>query len=533
MKRLLSLTLIIALFAIVFQSCNKESNDNELAKAQVEFTFSASMLKITNEQILTNVVVTIEDLQGNVVINSEKIELYNMNGNYISKPISLLTGDYKLSRFMVLDGSNNVVYASPMAGSAKAYLVKKPLSIEFTAQKDIVTKLSSEVLITINSCPEDFGYATFSFDIAETFDFLVGAFVYDSISQNFELTSATISIYTDTTLIYTGQLEANAGITTINYDDLGITNIITLPEKYNTFTIKISKEGYTNYNKNFTKEELLLHYRKEDKGPLVVVLEKGSACDFAAEFYAGPIVQVWPRSTIYIENLSDSHADSYIWDFGDGTIQNETTYNSNFNKEYRAPGIYIIKLTVTKNGCSASYEQEISILPVGGGESTVTDIDGNIYHTVTIGTQVWMVENLKVTKYNDGNVIPYVTDSVSWGKLQTPAYCFYNNDIKNKTIYGALYNWYSVNTGKLAPNGWHVAKDSEWKTLITFLGDPSNNALFGEDSIAGGKMMEIGTSHWIGLNSGANNSSGFTALPGGGRFSDYLGSFFRALGSGA
>ena len=82
---------------------------------------------------------------------------------------------------------------------------------------------------------------------------------------------------------------------------------------------------------------------------------------------------------------------------------------------------------------------------------TATDIDGNVYHTVTIGTQVWMVENLKTTRYNDGSPIPLVTDSSYWSNLTTPGYCWYNNDTTNKNTYGALYNWYTVNTGKLAP----------------------------------------------------------------------------------
>jgi len=137
----------------------------------------------------------------------------------------------------------------------------------------------------------------------------------------------------------------------------------------------------------------------------------------------------------------------------------------------------------------------------------VTDIDGNVYHTVTIGTQVWMVENLKTTKYNDGTAIPLVTDNTAWGNLTTPGYCWYNNDLATYGVtYGALYNWYTVNTGKLAPNGWHVATDAEWTTLTTFLGG---------ESVAGGKLKETGTTHWSNPNTGATNETVFTALPGG------------------
>jgi uncharacterized protein (TIGR02145 family) len=140
---------------------------------------------------------------------------------------------------------------------------------------------------------------------------------------------------------------------------------------------------------------------------------------------------------------------------------------------------------------------------------TVTDIDGNIYHTVSIGTQVWMVENLKTTKYKDGTAIPLVTANSAWAALTTPGYCWSNNDSATyKSIYGAIYNWYAVNTGKLAPTGWHVPTDSEWSVLTAYLGG---------DSVAGGKLKEVGTTHWATPNNGATNASGFSALPGGWR----------------
>jgi uncharacterized protein (TIGR02145 family) len=137
---------------------------------------------------------------------------------------------------------------------------------------------------------------------------------------------------------------------------------------------------------------------------------------------------------------------------------------------------------------------------------TNIDADGNVYHTITIGTQTWMVENLKTTKYNDGTTIPNITDGTAWSTLTTPAYCWYNNDFVNKDTYGALYNWYTIKTGKLCPAGWHVPTNAEWDTLLTYLGG---------ESIAGDKLKETGTIHWTSPNTAANNSSGFTALPAG------------------
>ena len=161
----------------------------------------------------------------------------------------------------------------------------------------------------------------------------------------------------------------------------------------------------------------------------------------------------------------------------------------------------------------------------------VTDIDGNQYNSVIIGTQEWMKENLNVSKYTDGTIIPQVTDPTAWAALTTGAWCYYNNDTANGAIYGKLYNWYAVvgihdtdpNTPNkiLAPTGWHVSTDGEFTILTTFLG--------GSD-VAGGKMKEIGTSHWTIPNTDATNSSGFTGLPGGG--CGYNGSFFPSNGDG-
>jgi uncharacterized protein (TIGR02145 family) len=143
---------------------------------------------------------------------------------------------------------------------------------------------------------------------------------------------------------------------------------------------------------------------------------------------------------------------------------------------------------------------------------TCTDSDGNNYSTVTIGNQIWMVENLKTTRYNDGTSIPFVTDDEVWMYLTTPAYCWYNNDAETyKDTYGALYNWFTVNTGKLAPSGWSVPTNEDWTLLAGSLG--------GEDG-SGSKMKETGVLHWDYPNFFASNESGFTALPGGGRFSD-------------
>ena len=138
---------------------------------------------------------------------------------------------------------------------------------------------------------------------------------------------------------------------------------------------------------------------------------------------------------------------------------------------------------------------------------TVTDLDGNVYGTVTIGTQVWMAENLKVTRYRNGDPISNVTDAVQWSNLVTGAYCSYNNDATNTKTYGHLYNWHAVmDSRNLAPAGWHIPTDTEWTTLVDYLGG---------DGEAGTKLKESGTTHWNSPNFGVTNETKFTALPGG------------------
>lgn len=157
------------------------------------------------------------------------------------------------------------------------------------------------------------------------------------------------------------------------------------------------------------------------------------------------------------------------------------------------------------------------------------DVDENVYQTVRIGNQVWMTENLRVTKYNDGTTIPLITDSASWSGLTTPAYCFYDNsnDSNNTKKYGALYNWYVVspiNSKKIAPNGWHVPTDAEWDTLENYLiangfswdGTTDGNNI-AKSIAAKTDWSKASVKGAIGDDMIKNNNSGFSALPGGRR----------------
>jgi uncharacterized protein (TIGR02145 family) len=145
---------------------------------------------------------------------------------------------------------------------------------------------------------------------------------------------------------------------------------------------------------------------------------------------------------------------------------------------------------------------------------TITDVDGNVYKTITIGTQTWMAENLRTTRYRDGDTLPEVRDDTKWFNTAISAYCNYNNTSNSDSIaiFGRLYNWYAVNDShNLAPSGWHVASDAEWTTLTDYLGGLG---------FVSGKLKETGTAHWHSPNEAATNESGFTALPGGVRFTN-------------
>ena len=219
-------------------------------------------------------------------------------------------------------------------------------------------------------------------------------------------------------------------------------------------------------------------------------------------------------STIYSgssSTLTASGASTYSWSHSLGTGSSKTVSPTSTTT-------YTVTGTSTA-GCTATASVTVTVNNPCSGVSTVT-YDGVTYNTVAIGSQCWFKENLRTTKYNDGTSITNVTNSSTWKSTTSGAYCCYSNNTSNCTTYGALYNWYAVNTGKLCPSGWHVPSDAEWTTLVNYLG--------GED-VAGGKLKETGTTHWQSPNNGATNSSGFTALPGGYRLSSTGGFAFLSI----
>jgi uncharacterized protein (TIGR02145 family) len=194
------------------------------------------------------------------------------------------------------------------------------------------------------------------------------------------------------------------------------------------------------------------------------------------------------------------------------TIDNTVVKNSENNDTFQCNASPLNSSTIyyarayAKNKNGIAYGNEISFQTNFTCGDQIKDIDGNIYHTVNIGGQCWTVENLTTTKYNDGTPIPNIISNSSWSSTTTGAYSIYDNLISNNTTYGKLYNWYAVNSGKLAPKGWHIPSELEWNSLMSFLVSPYAAGL---------------RTNYLWQNPTVNtNATGFTALPGGHRNSD-------------
>lgn len=220
--------------------------------------------------------------------------------------------------------------------------------------------------------------------------------------------------------------------------------------------------------------------------------------------------------TVNFNDKSTNNPTSWLWDFGDletSTVQNPLHIYSN-------PGPFTVSLKAS-NDYGSDEEIKTNYIIVNAiegntGDSifnpkltygSVSDVEGNTYKTIIIGTQTWMAENLITSMYSDGTPIPNVTDNESWYLLTTGAFCDYNNTPTISTIYGKLYNYYAViDPRNLCPKGWHIPSYAEWDTLETYLGGPSE---------AGGKLKSL--TLWDSPNYGATNETGFSALPGGTR----------------
>lgn len=200
--------------------------------------------------------------------------------------------------------------------------------------------------------------------------------------------------------------------------------------------------------------------------------------------------------------------------------------NGSTNEDISGLELGVYTVTVTDiNNCEETTTVEIY------DATPVIDIDGNLYHVIKIGNQYWLKENLKVTHYRNGDAIPNVTDSTEWTNLTTGAYCEYDNNPANVDTYGRLYNWYTVDDSRnIAPEGWHVPSDDEWKALEMTLGmsqsEADNTGLRGTDQAS---QLAGNADLWTDgdlENNAVFGSSGFAAFPGGYRYGSNGGFYY-------
>jgi uncharacterized protein (TIGR02145 family) len=260
----------------------------------------------------------------------------------------------------------------------------------------------------------------------------------------------------------------------------------------------------------FTSALLISSCKKDNPAPPVITTTEVTQISYTTAFSGGNLTS---------EGGATVDSTGICWNTsGNPTIENSTTSENVGMGAFTSiltqltPNTKYYVRAYASNSTGTVYGNEINFTTLNYG--TVTDIEGTIYNTVTIGTQVWMAENLKVEHYLNNDLISNISDNVEWSSMTTGAYCVYDN-IGNSTTYGKLYNFYAVaDARKICPAGWHVPTDAEWTILTTFLGG---------ESVAGGKMKETGLTHWTSPNAAATNESGFSALPGGYRY--YQGSW--------
>ena len=236
--------------------------------------------------------------------------------------------------------------------------------------------------------------------------------------------------------------------------------------------------------------------------------------DYDADFEAS-VTNIGIGQYVNFEDASTGGITSREWVFEGGEPSSSTEKDPS-GILYTTAGTYDVILTITTaEGTSVERKEDYIVveqLPGGcGSTASVTDIDGNTYGVVTIGSQCWMAENLNVSRFRDGTAIPVVTDNATWQSLESPAVTSYGNDNANDATYGKLYNWYAVGDARgICPDGWRVPHDNDYRVLTDYL-DPDGD-------FSGGRLKAVGTDFWQAPNDGANNSSGFSGLPGGMRF---------------
>jgi hypothetical protein len=258
---------LICFFLVI--SCEK--NEPALKGSKVEFSISAKEGLSGGRsklETITGILVSIRNASGNMVYERENVPLHKFGEEYLSEPLALTIGDFDLTEFVIIDESGSAIYATPLEGSPLAHLVDDPLPINFAISKDVTTKVNPQVIKVDGNSGPDFGYATFSPNVVNTFSFLMGVMAYSPATDNFELTDSHVKI-------------TGSGETLFDMDLTAITNKIVIRDDFDNYHLTVTNGGYMPYDKIFTGEQLKEHA----SAPLVITLLMQSLSEGLIAFY--------------------------------------------------------------------------------------------------------------------------------------------------------------------------------------------------------------------------------------------------------
>ena len=254
--------------SMLLLSCERQPISPDKDLGLIELSFNEIALRESNGRIASGlpsslaILLSVDRADGTPVFERYEVPLLKMGKNYISRPIQMITGDYILKEYLVVNESKEVLLATPLRNSPLAYLVKSPLPFEFKVKKGKALKLIPEVISTEKRKPEAFGYINVTFDEVGTFDFLLSVFVYDRHDNSMNLTDGNINIMSEGDVLYDSTFVAGV-------------NQITLPDGYENYTININKDNYVPYSQEVANDSLKLYFSSADQGPLEIILDDG------------------------------------------------------------------------------------------------------------------------------------------------------------------------------------------------------------------------------------------------------------------
>lgn len=300
--------------AVMISLVSCDGDDPSISySGNIQFAFSQEgIVGGRMQQGSLSILLSIKDSGGIYLYEKKQLSLYKFGEEYLSEPISLSTGDFHLAEFIVLDENNEALYASPLENSKLAYLVTDPLPIDFTVSKDETIKVVPQVIECANHSAADFGYNTFSFDIADTFTFLIGVLAYDDLTKNFELTDAHITITLEDDTLF-------------NQDLTAVTSDIRIRNKEGHYLLKVTKDNYLPFQKSFTASQL----KQYEDIPLVVTLLNKSITEGLLAYYP------------FNGNALDSTANNYDGIVHEAVLTTDRKGNSNASYSFDGENDYI------------------------------------------------------------------------------------------------------------------------------------------------------------------------------------------------